>query len=600
MPAITIHSTGRVISCAPGTTLLDALLDAGVYANNPCGGKGTCGKCRVKAVSGAFPEPSETERRLLSADDLGSGIRLACLVVPEGDIEVALGREERKHEVLTTGIMPSFDHDVDIVKAPVTIRRPTLEDQTPFEDQVCEQLGVRSVSAEVLARAALEPGAYTAVVHGGNVICIEPGDTTAELYGVAVDIGTTTVVCELVDLATGDVLADASQVNAQKVFGLDVLTRITYEFEHGAEGVANLKKVMVKSLNGMIEEACREAGVPVERIYEITVGANCTMMHMLLGIDARCIGKAPFAPAFARAKDLPAASIGLAAAPGARLYCLPHVSAYIGADIVAGAYVCELEKREGNVLFIDIGTNGEIVLASSGSLLSCSCAAGPALEGMNISAGMRAAEGAIEEVTVSEAGNALTVIGGAEPAGLCGSGILAVMREMLRCGIVRKNGAFVKPGKLDEGDWRRGVIVETDDGKRAFVLHDADERLLVTQSDVRQVQLAKGAILSGFMALLNKAGIAMDDLDKVVIAGQFGAHLTPSSITGTGILPAEVEGRIEYAGNTSKTGAYMALMSAKVKREMEDLAHRMDYMELGATDNYERLFSDCLIFPSFD
>lgn len=599
MPKITIEPSGRAIEYAPGRTLLDILLDDGVFVNNPCNGKGTCGKCRVRTKSGDFPEPSETERHLLTADDLNAGVRLSCLVQPVGDIGIELMHKERKHEVLTTGIMPDFDFDVDVVKRLVTVHRPTLDDQTPFEDQLCAQLGVSSIDAGVLADAALVPGDYTAVLHGGRVICIEPGDTTVELYGVAVDIGTTTVVCELVDLTTGSVLADASQVNAQKVFGLDVLTRITYEFEHGAKGVANLQKAMVKSMNGMIDEACLEAGVPRNRIYEITVGANCTMMHMLLGIDARCIGKAPFAPAFARAKDLPAASIGLDVAPGARLYCLPHVSAYIGADIVAGAYVCELAKQAGNVLFIDIGTNGEIVLASKGKLLSCSCAAGPALEGMNISAGMRAAEGAIEEVTVTEDGNRLAVIGGGEPAGLCGSGILAVMRELLRCGIVRKNGAFVKLEKLGDDDWRRDVIVETEDGKRAFVLSDGAERLLVTQGDVRQVQLAKGAILSGFVALLNKAGISMDDLDKVVIAGQFGAHLTPSSITGTGILPPEVEDRIVYAGNTSKTGAYMCLMSGSVKREMEALAHEMDYMELGATDNYERLFSDCLIFPSF-
>ena len=216
---------------------------------------------------------------------------------------------------------------------------------------------------------------------------------------------------------------------------------------------------------------------------------------------------------------------------------------------------------------------------------------------MNISACMRAAEGAIEEIKVTESGNEFKIIGNTEPAGLCGSGILAVMRELLRCGFVRKNGAFVKLAKLDEGDWRRERIVEDEDGKRAFSLTEEPVRLLVTQGDVRQVQLAKGAILSGFVALLNKAGISMDDLDKVVIAGQFGAHLTPNSITGTGILPPEVEDRIIYAGNTSKTGAYMALMSADVKRDMERLAHKMDYMELGATENYERLFSDCLMFP---
>ena len=326
------------------------------------------------------------------------------------------------------------------------------------------------------------------------------------------------------------------------------------------------------------------------------------MMHMLMGVDARPIGKAPFAPVFARAKDVKASDIGLKAAPGARLYCLPSVSAYIGADIVAGAYVCDLRNRKGNVMFIDIGTNGEIVLAANGHLMSCSCAAGPALEGMNISSGMRAAEGAIEDIHISEDGVDLKVIGDCEPAGICGSGILTVTKELLRTGFVKKTGAFVKADKFGEEDYRSKYLHVDEEGKRSFRMTeggDGAEPLYITQGDIRQVQLAKGAILSGFMALLRKAGIGMEDLDKVLIAGQFGAHLPAESITGTGILPFEVEDRIEYVGNTSKTGAYMALMSSAVKRQMEALAHDMDYLELGATDNYERLLSECLIFPSF-
>ena len=597
---ITVHDNGagaRLVSCASGQTVLSALQAEGVAIDNPCNGNATCGKCRVKVVSGDLPEPSPTEVGLLSAHDLEAGIRLACLVAPETDVEIEVLHKERAHEVLTHGIMPAFEFAPDVEKRLVEVRRPTLEDQTPFEDQMCEQLGVCGISAEALASSPLAPGTFTAVVHGGNVIGIEAGDTCDELFGVAIDIGTTTVVCELVDMLTGEPLADASQINAQKAFGLDVLTRITYEVQNGQQGIDNLQRVMVKSINGMIDELCSQTDVAREHVYQITVAANCTMMHLLLGIDARSIGKAPFAPSFSRAKDLAAASIGIVAAPGARLYCLPHVSAYIGADIVAGAYVCELRKEPGNVLFIDIGTNGEIVLSKNGKLLSCSCAAGPALEGMNISAGMRAAEGAIEEVRIEESGNDLTIIGDTDPAGLCGSGILAVVRELLRCGFVRKNGAFVKLDKLAEDDWRRTRIEVDEDGKRSFVLTERPERLLVTQGDIRQVQLAKGAILSGFMALLRKAGLQMDDLDKVVVAGQFGAHLPASSLTGSGILPTEVEDRIAYAGNTSKTGAYMALMSGNVKREMEQLAHEMDYLELGATEGYERLFSECMTFP---
>ena len=611
MPKLKVMPEGKEFDFASGKNLMEIMLDAGLFIDNACGGKGLCGKCRVKITEGDAGEAGDTERGILKAEELEQGVRLACLAVPASDITIELLQKEKKHDVLASGYMPDFSFEPDIVKQKVTVRKPTLADQTPFENQIIEQVGAEALAGHdgatgyigfdytALCGHSMLPGEYTAVLHNGKVVALEPGDTTGSLYGVAIDIGTTTVVCSLVDMLTGEELGHASEINAQKFFGLDVLTRITYEIENPDDGREKLQKAIVGSINKMVKSICDEHGIAQDQIYEVSVGANCTMMHMLMGVDARPIGKAPFAPVFARAKDVKASDIGLKAAPGARLYCLPSVSAYIGADIVAGAYVCDLRHQKGNVMFIDIGTNGEIVLAAEGKLMSCSCAAGPALEGMNISSGMRAAEGAIEDIHINEDGLDLKIIGDCEPAGICGSGILTVTKELLRTGIVRKTGAFVKADKFDADDYRSKYISVDEEGKRSFRMTEGDEPLYITQGDVRQVQLAKGAILSGFMALMNKAGIGMEDLDKVLIAGQFGAHLPADSITGTGILPFEVEDRIEYVGNTSKTGAYMALMSSKVKREMEALAHDMDYLELGATDNYERLLSECLIFPSF-
>lgn len=597
MPKITVQPSGKVYEYEVGGTLLEILLAQKIFVDNPCNGKGVCGKCRVRILKGDLSEPKETELKLLKEEELASGVRLSCLVKPECDLEVELLQKERKHEVLTSGYVPEFEFDVDIKKTVINIHKPTLEDQTPYEDQVKEQVG-RELDFETLKATKFVPGATTVVMHGNDVIQIEAGDTTDVLYGVAIDIGTTTVVCTLIDMLTGKELAHSSMINAQKHFGLDVLTRITYELEHPEDGVEKLQKAIVDSINDMIADICRQAGIQKENIYEIAVGANCTMMHTLLGVDAVSIGKAPYAPVFVRSKGIKASDIGLQAAKGARLYCLPSVSSYIGADIVAGAYVCQLKEEEGNVLFIDIGTNGEIVLSNKGRLLCCSCAAGPALEGMNISSGMRAAEGAIEDVEITEEGIKLKVIGDEEPIGVCGSGILAVVKELLRVGLIRKEGAFIKMKQLTPEDYRYKMLQENG-MKREFIMTEKPEKLLITQGDVRQVQLAKGAILSGFIALLNKAGIKMEDLDKVMIAGQFGAHLPADSLVGTGILPEEVKDKLVYVGNSSKTGAYMALMSSKVKGEMESLASYMDYMELGATEGYERLFSDCLIFPEF-
>lgn len=595
MPKLTVKPSGRVYEYEAGGTLLEILLAQRIFVDNPCNGKGVCGKCRVKIRKGELSQLTETEKKLLKQEELQEGVRLSCLIKPESDLEIELLQKERKHEVLTSGYVPEFEFDVDIRKQVIEIHKPTLEDQTPYEDQIKNQTG-GELLFQSLKNARFQSGKATAVLHGSHVIQIEEGDTTGSLYGVAVDIGTTTVVCTLIDMLTGKELANASMINAQKHFGLDVLTRISYELEHPEDGAEKLQKAIVDSMNDMIADACHQAGVDPKEIYEVAVGANCTMMHMLLGVDATSIGKAPYAPMFVRAKDIKASEIGIHVAEGAGLYCLPSVSAYIGADIVAGTYVCELKKEKGNVLFIDIGTNGEIVLSNKGRLLCCSCAAGPALEGMNISSGMRAAEGAIEDVKITEEGVQLKVIGDEEPIGICGSGILAVVKELLRAGLLRKEGAFIKLKQLEETDYRYPML-QLDGMKREFILTEKPQKLLITQGDVRQVQLAKGAILSGFIALLNKAGIRMEDLDKVMIAGQFGAHLPADSLVGTGILPKEVEDKLVYVGNSSKTGAYMALMSSKVKAEMEELASYMDYMELGATEGYERLFSDCLIFP---
>ena len=545
MPKIRVIPSGQEYEYKAGKNLLEILLDKKVFVDNPCNGKGTCGKCKIKIVSGNVAALGETEERFLTKEEIETGVRLSCLIIPEGDLEIELLQKERQHKVLTKGYVPEFVFE-------------------PFVKEMINEA--------------------------------EWNEEGKQVYGVAVDIGTTTVACSLVNIYTGEEVAETSGINAQKHFGLDVLTRITYEIEHPENGKQELQKALVDSLNEMIEELCCQSGVKKENIYEVVVAANCTMLHMLLGVSSVSLGKAPYMPVFTEAKNVKASEIGIHVAEEGRIYCLPSVSAYIGADIVAGVYVCSLQKENGNVLFIDIGTNGEIVLANKGHLLCCSCAAGPALEGMNISSGMRAANGAIEDITITKEGIKLKVIGEEQPAGLCGSGILAVVQELLKTGVLKKDGAFVKINQLEEGNYCKEYL-RLNGVKREFVITKEPKELLVTQSDIRQVQLAKGAILSGFIALLQKAGIQMNDLDKVMIAGQFGAHLPAESLVGIGVLPKEVKDKLVYVGNTSKTGAYMALMSVKAREEMEQLAKSMDYVELGAMEGYERLFIECLSFP---
>lgn len=524
------ESSFRTVSCETGMVLMDVLTGAGVFTESPCGGRGICGKCKVRICPQGDPgspgtELTKAERSLLKPEEIASGIRLACMTRITGDCLVELPETGKEQRILTDGYLPEFIRD------------------------------------------------------------------HREGYGIAADIGTTTIAMSLIDLASGKELSTASAVNAQKQYGLDVLSRISFETEHGDNAIHILQKVLVDSCSSLIREVCGSAGVAPDCLKEIVIAANCCMTHMLLGRNATGLGKAPYTPVFTEAQSLPAREIGLKAGPDTVLYCLPQVSAYIGGDIVAGAAVCRLNARTGNVLFIDVGTNGEIVLARNGRLLCCSCAAGPALEGMNISCGMRASVGAVEDVRIGTQAE-LTTIGGTPPAGLCGSGILAAVRELLKGGYIKKTGAFVSLSDQPEP-----ALLRACGTKREAVLNRSPE-LVVTQDDVRQVQLAKGAILSGFRVLLQEAGICMEDLDQVIVAGQFGAHLPAESLTGTGILPEELKDRIVYAGNTSRSGACMALLSLEERRNMEALAKEMDYTDLARTADYERIFAGSMKFPA--
>lgn len=420
-------------------------------------------------------------------------------------------------------------------------------------------------------------------------------DRLSDGFGIAVDLGTTTIAMSLVDLHSGREIGHTSAINGQHCYGLDVLSRINWECMHGEEGIYELQSAVIDSINHMLDDLYRQFNILKTQINEIVISANCTMTHMLLGEDARGIGKAPYQPIFLSSQTRNAHQIGLNTGENTILYCLPQVSSYIGGDIVAGICACQLKQFAGNRLFLDIGTNGELVLSCNGKLISCSCAAGPALEGMNIQCGMRAAEGAIEDIQIQQGEVSLQTIQNSSPVGLCGSGILAAVRELNRNHYIKKNGAFLSPEALPDQDPRRKILHFIQKKKEVVLCHDPE--IVITQNDIRQVQLAKGAILSGVTSLLNYAGISPDKLDEVIVAGQFGSHLPASSLTGTGLLPQELEDKIRYVGNTSKTGAYLALLSSSKRTEMETLAHEMEYLELSQMPNYQEIFLESLQFP---
>ncbi len=602
MNILKIHGSDIIYNYEKGEKLLDILQDNEISIESPCSGKGYCGKCKVQVLDGNINEPTEEELKHLSKDEIKKGIRLSCFVYPEGEIRVKLlNKKEEKYKILSDGFIPDILLEPAIRKEVITLERPTLENNFSHEELLEKTIGQRlnyenTTFLQALSNVCKDEKA-TLIYYEDKVIGIESGNTKNKLYGVAVDIGTTTVVASLIDLNSGMEISSETSINPQKEYGLDVLSRIDF-IKRKDNGLYLLQKAIVDCLNSLFNSLCKTNNIDVANIYEVAVGANATMMHILLGVDTNTIGKSPYATIFSREKNLLAKSIGLNISPFGRLYCLPGVSSYIGADIVAGAVVADLKNTKENVFFIDIGTNGEMILSRRGELASCSCAAGPALEGANISCGMRAAEGAIEAIQFNEDGVSFEVIGDVEPVGICGSGILEIISELNKKKIIKKSGRLKKREDLEKEN--RHILaqhlIEEDKKRKVIICENEEGTISISQGDIRQIQLAKGALSSGFYALLDYMDLPMEELDSIIIAGQFGKHLKISSLTGAGIIPEKLKDKIKYIGNSSKTGAMMCLMSKKARKEMEDVANHIDYFELSTKEGYEKLFTKCLSF----
>jgi len=405
-------------------------------------------------------------------------------------------------------------------------------------------------------------------------------------YGIAIDIGTTTVAMELIDLSNAAIIAKDSETNSQIAFGFDVMSRIAYTMEN-VDGLFKLQKSIVHTLNILIDKLQADTGKVGEDIAEITVAANTVMCHILLGESVEGLGKYPFSPVFTKSRTVAAFDIGIKS--DATVTTLPHISGFVGSDIVAGVYASGLYKDDKNLLFIDIGTNGEIVLKSGNKLLATSCATGPALEGMNISCGMRAGDGAIDDFCIDENKLSYTTVGNKEAVGICGSGVLAMVRELLKNNIINGRGAIDVEKQKKAYDF-----IAFDKSGKPFIKISDD--IYFTSKDIRQVQLAKGAVLSGILALVSKAKLELKDISKVYIAGQFGKYISVDSFFGVGLLPIEFFDKVEYLGNTALTGAYMALLDKYAIEDMDLLSNKTEFFELSRLDNYDRIFAKALRF----
>jgi uncharacterized 2Fe-2S/4Fe-4S cluster protein (DUF4445 family) len=598
---------GSRVRVPPGVSLFDAASWNGIAIDSTCGGHGTCKKCKVRITGGAVPA-SALDVRAFSPGELREGWRLACRVLTEADLQVEVPPLTTRPKAATVGVGRQVILRPAAQKRYLELAEPSLSDQASDVERVLAdlddlELRVDLAVLRVLGRT-LRAADYkvTAVIVDDVLIDVEPGDTTGALHGIAFDLGTTTVVATLLDLTTGTPAAVAAMLSKQQPFGADVITRISSVMLNPAN-LGRLTGLAHETMNQLAAEVCQEAGVDPASVYEIAMAGNATMTHLALGIDPEPLGVAPFILAARQMPEVLAADLGVSVHPRARAMVFPAFGAYVGGDITAGLLAAGMNRDARTRLFIDIGTNCEIVLGSRDWLLATAAPAGPAFEGAAIRCGMRAADGAIEVVTVTPDGLELKVIGDAEPAGLCGSGLVDAVAGLVGVGLLDRSGRFA--AEEDAAAIAPGLAgrLTSLGAERVFVLHwtgkpgDVASSIYLSQRDVRELQFAKAAIATGWNILLAEAGLGQADVQQVLLAGSFGSYLSPSSAIRLGLVPRLPVPRIVSAGNVAGEGAKMALLSRRERAGALALLEEVKYVELSDRTDFNDAFVDQLAFP---
>ena len=600
---------GRQVAVAEGRTVLEAAQQAGIEMTSPCGGHGTCGGCRVEITRGT-PPPTDAGAERLTAEELGRNVRLACQTRVTQDMTIVIPRESLlfDQQILETGIAVNVELDPNVRRVPLKMPEPSVDDQRSDADRLTDALAEQGVEATVdLALARELPDRLrradfsgTAVVLADRVVQFDRGDSSAANYGVAVDLGTTTIVAALMNLATGQEVAVASCGNPQAAHGDDVISRIMYAQE-SATRLRELQQLAVGAFNKLIDELCEKADLKRTSIYELVLVGNTTMTHLILRLDPTYIARAPFIAALRRGAVAAPRDLGIAINPRGSVYVGPNIAGFVGADTVAVILAAGMHKSDKMRLAIDIGTNGELVLGNRQRLLAASTAAGPAFEGARIKYGMRAAAGAIDRVDVLDGRLRVHAIGDAPAIGLCGTGLIEAVSAFLELGVIDETGRMIEDAdlaKLPKSIAARLVGAEND---RAFVLADAKEThnghpVLLTQKDVREVQLAKAAMYAGAKVLMAEMGIKVADLDEVLLAGAFGNFIRPDRARSVGLLPETPLDRIRFIGNAAGTGARMMLLDRRLRDTAEEISLGVEHVELSGRADFQDFFAEAMLF----
>ncbi|MBI2433615.1 MAG: DUF4445 domain-containing protein, partial [Candidatus Hydrogenedentes bacterium] len=608
--AITVRFApgGHALRVSAGVTAREAAAQAGLPIDSPCGGQGSCGKCRVRVLGDAGPLTA-AEYTLLKDMDIAAGYRLACQIRLHQPLYIEIPEDSLQrvsYQILMHGAAVSGSAKEPSVRVcAVALPEPTLMDDTADLERLQRLTGPVKVDLGLLRElpGALRAGDFrgTAIIADGHLLDVVQG-TKEHILSAAFDIGTTTLVGALLDARTGEVLCRASEINPQIHYGDDVLARITYA-TGGTVHLQRLRDEVVEAVNALAVGLCSTCGATVEDVVEITFSGNPTMQHLLLGIDPTPIGLSPFVPATHHGYAGPAAEAGIHLHPRARMYVMPSIGGYVGGDTVAGLLATSLEEATVPTLFIDIGTNGEMVLCAGGRLLATSCAAGPAFEGARIGQGMRAAAGAIEAVSFHDDVKYKT-IGNEIPMGICGSALIDVAAELLRLGLITPGGTLVDASLVPQGTPPK-IAARLRQGERGtvFVIAEAEDTrtgrpIALSQRDVRELQLATAAIRSGIVTLVQRTGLALEEVEHVMVAGAFGNFIRCENAQRIGLLPSEIPAdRFEFVGNTSLAGACMAAWDLEQRHRAERLARSAEHTDLSLDPEFQEVFVSCLTFP---
>lgn len=616
-PPIEHDGTGRVdlrftpaerqVRVPPGVTVFDAASWNGIAIDSTCGGHGTCKKCKIQVREGTVPV-SRLDVRSFTPEQLKGGWRLACLAQATSDLTIDVPPLSTRPKAATVGVGRQVILRPAIQKRYVELTEPTLADQTTDLARLLAAVDDMELQVDLHAvrriPTVLRESSFkaTAVIVDDALIDVEPGDTTQRRFAIAFDLGTTTVVATLVDVATGTPAGVASMLNKQQPFGADVITRISATMLD-PDALSRLQALAQETLDELTREVLEQADVAPIEVYEVALAGNATMVALALGIDPEPLGVAPFVMSTNALPPLRAADLGVSVHPGARALVLPALGAYVGGDIVGGMLASGMDRDKRLRLFIDVGTNCEIVLGDGERILATAAPAGPAFEGGAIRCGMRAADGAIEVVKLGDDDVTCQVIGDTKAAGLCGSGLVDAVAELVRVGLLDHSGRFISndlaaqrvPGLAG----RLGEIA----GERVFALDwraeaELEDSVFISQRDVRELQFAKAAISTGWMLLLEELGVEPRDVQQVLLAGSFGTYLSPASAVRIGLVPKLPVLRIVSAGNVAGEGAKMALLSMQERRGAAALLEEVTYVELSDRSDFNDRFVDQLAFPS--